>query len=40
MAIMKPVTDSDTILISSNAGTSNFAGRRMQREFLRHVLSE
>src|SRR5262245_42232570 len=26
-AIMKPVTDSGTILISPNAGTSNFAGR-------------
>src|ERR1700749_2740267 len=26
-AILKPVTDSGTILISPNAGTSNFAGR-------------
>src|SRR6201987_2685875 len=26
-SIMKPVTDADTILISPNAGTSNFAGK-------------
>jgi len=32
-AIMKPVTDSDTILISSNAGTSNFAGEACHPNF-------
>ena len=32
-AIMKPVTDSDTILISSNAGTSNFAGAECNPNF-------
>ncbi len=33
MAIMKPVTDSGTILISSNAGTSNFAGKACNPNF-------
>ena len=32
-AIMKPVTDSGTILISPNAGTSNFAGRECNGSF-------
>src|SRR5437660_1278514 len=32
-AIMKPVTDSGTILISPNAGTSNFAGRECNANF-------
>jgi branched-chain amino acid transport system substrate-binding protein len=32
-AIMKPVTDSDTILISPNAGTSNFAGKECNPNF-------
>jgi branched-chain amino acid transport system substrate-binding protein len=32
-AIMKPVTDSGTILISPNAGTSNFAGRECNPNF-------
>src|SRR5215469_7752978 len=32
-AIMKPVTDSDTILISPNAGTSNFAGKECNPDF-------
>ena len=32
-AIMKPVTDSGTILISPNAGTSNFAGRECNASF-------
>src|SRR5262245_20895247 len=32
-AIMKPVTDSGTILISPNAGTSNFAGRECNENF-------
>src|SRR5215813_14917609 len=32
-AIMKPVTDSGTILISPNAGTSNFAGRDCNANF-------
>lgn len=33
MAIMKPVTDSGTILISTNAGTSNFAGKECNPNF-------
>jgi branched-chain amino acid transport system substrate-binding protein len=32
-AIMKPVTDSGTFLISPNAGTSNFAGRECNANF-------
>jgi branched-chain amino acid transport system substrate-binding protein len=32
-AIMKPVTDSGTILISPNAGTSNFAGKECNANF-------
>jgi branched-chain amino acid transport system substrate-binding protein len=32
-AIFKPVTDSGTILISPNAGTSNFAGKECNRNF-------
>jgi branched-chain amino acid transport system substrate-binding protein len=32
-AIMKPVTDSGTILISPNAGTSNFAGKECNASF-------
>ena len=32
-AIMKPVTDSGTILISPNAGTSNFAGKECNPNF-------
>jgi branched-chain amino acid transport system substrate-binding protein len=32
-AIFKPVTDSGTILISPNAGTSNFAGRECNANF-------
>lgn len=32
-AIMKPVTDSGAILISPNAGTSNFAGAQCNRNF-------
>ena len=32
-AIMKPVTDSGAILISPNAGTSNFAGAECNRNF-------
>src|SRR5262249_44316356 len=32
-AIMKPVTDSGTILISPNAGTSNFAGKECNPDF-------
>jgi branched-chain amino acid transport system substrate-binding protein len=32
-AIMKPVTDSGTILISPNAGTSNFAGKECNQNF-------
>jgi branched-chain amino acid transport system substrate-binding protein len=32
-AIMKPVTDSDTFLISPNAGTSNFAGKECNPNF-------
>jgi len=32
-AIMKPVTDSNTILISPNAGTSNFAGKECNKDF-------
>jgi branched-chain amino acid transport system substrate-binding protein len=32
-AIMKPVTDSGTILISPNAGTSNFAGKECNTNF-------
>ena len=32
-AIMKPVTDSGTILISPNAGTSNFAGKDCNKNF-------
>lgn len=32
-AIMKPVTDSKAILISPNAGTSNFAGRQCNPNF-------
>src|SRR5262249_50251530 len=32
-AIMKPVTDSGTILISPNAGTSNFAGKECNPSF-------
>ena len=40
MAIMKPVTDSGTILISSNAGTSNFAGAECNANFLRDLLPE
>jgi len=33
IAIMKPVTDSGTILISPNAGTSNFAGKDCNKNF-------
>ncbi len=33
IAIMKPVTDSGTILISPNAGTSNFAGKECNKDF-------
>src|SRR5258708_1655650 len=33
IAIMKPVTDSGTILISPNAGTSNFAGKECSPNF-------
>jgi branched-chain amino acid transport system substrate-binding protein len=33
IAIMKPVTDSGTILISPNAGTSNFAGKDCNANF-------
>jgi branched-chain amino acid transport system substrate-binding protein len=33
IAIMKPVTDSDTFLISPNAGTSNFAGKECNPNF-------
>jgi branched-chain amino acid transport system substrate-binding protein len=33
IAIMKPVTDSGTILISPNAGTSNFAGKECNPNF-------
>lgn len=33
MAIHKPVTESDAILISPNAGTSNFAGRECNPNF-------
>jgi branched-chain amino acid transport system substrate-binding protein len=33
IAIMKPVTDSGTILISPNAGTSNFAGKECNQNF-------
>lgn len=33
VAIMKPVTDSGTILISPNAGTSNFAGKDCNANF-------
>ena len=33
IAIMKPVTDSGTILISPNAGTSNFAGKDCNQNF-------
>ncbi len=32
-AIMKPVTESGTILISPNAGTSNFAGKECNQNF-------
>src|SRR5215211_8730001 len=32
-AIMKPVTDAGTILISPNAGTSNFAGKECNANF-------
>lgn len=32
-AIMKPVTDSGTFLISPNAGTSNFAGKECNADF-------
>jgi branched-chain amino acid transport system substrate-binding protein len=32
-AIMKPVTDSGTVLISPNAGTSNFAGKECNASF-------
>src|ERR1700751_2654627 len=32
-SIMKPVTDADTILISPNAGTSNFAGKECNPNF-------
>jgi len=32
-AIMKPVTEGGAILISSNAGTSNFAGKECNRNF-------
>lgn len=32
-AIMKPVTDSGTILVSPNAGTSNFAGKECNPNF-------
>jgi branched-chain amino acid transport system substrate-binding protein len=32
-AIMKPVTDAGAILISPNAGTSNFAGKECNRNF-------
>src|SRR6266851_1139245 len=32
-AIMKPVTDSGTILVSPNAGTSNFAGKECNANF-------
>ncbi len=31
-SIMKPVTDADTILISPNAGTSNFAGKECNQD--------
>jgi branched-chain amino acid transport system substrate-binding protein len=33
IAIMKPVTDSGTFLISPNAGTSNFAGKECNPDF-------
>lgn len=33
MAIIKPVTDENVILISPNAGTSNFAGKECNRNF-------
>jgi branched-chain amino acid transport system substrate-binding protein len=33
IAIMKPVTDSGTFLISPNAGTSNFAGKECNKDF-------
>jgi branched-chain amino acid transport system substrate-binding protein len=33
LAIMKPVTDSGTILVSPNAGTSNFAGKECNANF-------
>ncbi len=33
IAVMKPVTDSGTILISPNAGTSNFAGKECNPNF-------
>jgi branched-chain amino acid transport system substrate-binding protein len=33
IAIMKPVTDTGTILISPNAGTSNFAGKDCNKDF-------
>jgi len=33
IAIMKPVTDSGTTLISPNAGTSNFAGKDCNKDF-------
>ena len=32
-AIMKPVTESGAILISPNAGTSNFAGKECNQNF-------
>jgi branched-chain amino acid transport system substrate-binding protein len=39
-AIFKPVVQSETFLISPNAGPSTFAGQELQPVFLRHVLPE
>src|SRR6185436_12224533 len=33
IAMMKPITESGTILISPNAGTSNFAGKECNQNF-------